>query len=190
MTRDEFKVLCKAMKAVYTQDNFLPDQDAFNVWFALLEDLPYKVANLAVQKYMVTEHFPPTIADIRNQAHSIASKEMDELNEAAAWDMARKACSNSLYHAKEEFEKLPVAVQRAIGSPGALRELGQMDSDALNTVEKSHFVRTYRAEIQKIRDEAKLPPSMRQQIGEVKSVCIEGSNGTAQIGVRDETGDL
>lgn len=38
MEREQFKVLVKAMKAVYAQPTFIPDQDAFNVWFALLGD--------------------------------------------------------------------------------------------------------------------------------------------------------
>ena len=65
MTREEFKTLVKGMKAVYAQPTFIPDQDAFNVWFELLKDIPYQQANVAIQKYMLTEKFPPTIADIR-----------------------------------------------------------------------------------------------------------------------------
>lgn len=68
MTREEFKTLVKGMKAVYAQPTFIPDQDAFNVWFELLKDIPYQQANVAIQKYMLTEKFPPTIADIREKA--------------------------------------------------------------------------------------------------------------------------
>ena len=66
MEREEFKILVKAMKAVYAQPTFIPDKDAFNVWYGLLQDLPYEQANLAIQKYMTSERFPPTIAEIRN----------------------------------------------------------------------------------------------------------------------------
>lgn len=72
MNRDEFKVLCKGMKAVYTQPTFLPDADAFNIWFSLLQDLDYMVAQAAIQKYMLTNKFPPTIADIREMATGIS----------------------------------------------------------------------------------------------------------------------
>ena len=44
MTREEFKTLVKGMKAVYAQPTFIPDQDAFNVWFELLKDIPYQQA--------------------------------------------------------------------------------------------------------------------------------------------------
>lgn len=60
------------MKAVYTQPTFLPDQDAFNIWFSLLHDLDYMVAQAAVQKYMITQKFPPTIADIREIATKVS----------------------------------------------------------------------------------------------------------------------
>ena len=71
MNRDEFKILCKGMKAVYTQPTFLPDADAFNIWYSLLKDLEYSVAQAAIQKYMLTNKFPPTIADIREQAAEV-----------------------------------------------------------------------------------------------------------------------
>ena len=82
MEREQFKVLVKAMKAVYAQPTFIPDQDAFNVWFALLGDLPYKQAELAVQKHMATEKFPPTIADIREKAEQITSVKETEMSES------------------------------------------------------------------------------------------------------------
>ena len=46
MEREEFKILVKAMKAVYAQPTFIPDKDAFDVWYGLLQDLPYEQANL------------------------------------------------------------------------------------------------------------------------------------------------
>ena len=87
MTREEFKTLVKGMKAVYAQPTFIPDQDAFNVWFELLKDIPYQQANVAIQKYMLTEKFPPTIADIREKATQIVESvdnSMSEL-EACLW---------------------------------------------------------------------------------------------------------
>lgn len=106
MEREQFKVLVKAMKAVYAQPTFIPDQDAFNVWFALLGDLPYKQAELAVQKHMATEKFPPTIADIREKAEQITSVKETEMSELEAWAIVRKAIGRSNYYAEEEFEKL------------------------------------------------------------------------------------
>ena len=81
MEREQFKVLCKGMKAVYTQESFLPDADAFNIWFSLLGDLEYPVLNAAIQKYMLTNKFPPTIADLREIATSIRSGDVPDWGE-------------------------------------------------------------------------------------------------------------
>lgn len=123
MEREQFKVLVKAMKAVYAQPTFIPDQDAFNVWFALLGDLPYKQAELAVQKHMATEKFPPTIADIREKAEQITSVKETEMSELEAWAIVRKAIGRSNYYAEEEFEKLPEACKMAVGNPKFTRKL-------------------------------------------------------------------
>ena len=72
MTKEEFKILAKGMKAVYTQPTFLPDSDSLNVWFSLLQDLDYMIAQAAIQKYMLTNKFPPTIADIREAATTVS----------------------------------------------------------------------------------------------------------------------
>ena len=68
LEREQLKILVKAMKAVYTKTDFIPDQDAFDVWYAMLKDLDYKILTNAIQSLMMTSPFPPTIADVRNAA--------------------------------------------------------------------------------------------------------------------------
>lgn len=164
MERDEFKQLVKGMKAVYAQPTFIPDQDAFNVWYELLKDLQYKHANIAIQKYMLTEVFPPTIASIRKIASEVVQKPPDEISELEAWNIVRKAIGNSGYHAEEEFAKLPKVCQLAVGSPANLREWAMMDSDTVGTVEQSHFIRNYRTMAKRIAEDNCIPEGLRNLI--------------------------
>lgn len=166
MERDEFKILVKSMKAVYAQPTFLPDQDAFNVWYALLKDLPYELTSMAVQKHMLTEKFPPTIADIRAKANEVVERPAEDISELEAWSLVRRAIGNSNYHAEEEFKKLPEACQIAVGSPANLREWAMMDSDQVATVEQSHFIRNYRTAVKRMTEDKKLPPAFRERIAE------------------------
>ena len=166
MERDEFKILVKSMKAVYAQPTFLPDQDAFNVWYALLEDLPYELASMAVQKHMLTEKFPPTIADLRAKANEVMERSAEEMSELEAWAIVRKAIGNSGYHSEEEFSKLPEVCQIAVGSPANLREWAMMDSDQVETVEQSHFIRNYRVAAKRITEDRKQPLAFRERIAE------------------------
>lgn len=164
MTREEFAVLVKAMKAVYSSENFIADKDAFNVWYGLLQDLPYEQANLAVQKYMTSERFPPTIADIRTKATEIIAPAEESMSELQAWALVQRALRNSVYNSEEEFARLPEACQRAVGTAANLKEWALIDSDQVATIEQSHFVRNYRASVQRMKEEARLPENVRMLI--------------------------
>ena len=150
MEREEFKILVKAMKAVYAQPTFIPDKDAFDVWYGLLQDLPYEQANLAIQKYMTSERFPPTIADIRTKATEIIAPAEESMSELQAWALVQRALRNSGYNSEEEFAKLPEACQRAVGTAANLKEWALMDSDQVATIEQSHFIRNYRTSVQRM----------------------------------------
>lgn len=172
MEREEFRTLVKGMKAVYPQPTFIPDKDAFDVWYGLLKDLPYEVASVAIQKHMLTEKFPPTIADIRSKAGEITAPQHEEMGELEAWALVYKAICNSGYHAEEEFAKLPEACQIAVGKPANLKEWGMMDISQVSSVQQSHFVRNYRAAVQRMKEEAKIPESVRRRISEIKEQAI------------------
>ena len=168
--REQFKILVKAMKAVYTKPEFIPDQDAFNVWYMMLRDLNYEVLTNAVQKHMMTSPYPPTIADLRAAATQFTPGEAGtQLTELEAWELVRRAISNSGYHSPEEFERLPRLVQKAVGNPANLREWAAMDIDTVNSVEQSHFIRSYRTVVSREKDMQKLSPVMRQLIDKVSS---------------------
>lgn len=167
MTRDEFKILVKAMKAVYSSENFIADKDAFDVWYELLKDLSYEQANLAIQKYMATEKFPPTIADIRTKATEIIVPAEESMSELQAWALVYRAIENSGYHSEEEFEKLPEACKIAVGTPANLKEWALMELNQVVTVEQSHFIRNYRTALQRMKEDAKLPEKMKLLIADM-----------------------
>lgn len=84
MEFDKFKVLIKGLKAVYTSERFLPDADSVKIWYSMLKDIPYEVLNVAIQKYIMTEKFPPTIADLR--ALTSETLEGKPLDWGKAWE--------------------------------------------------------------------------------------------------------
>ena len=80
--------------------------------------------------------------------------------------LVEKACRNSNYGAREEFDKLPPEIQRFVGSPNQLREWGMMNSDELKTVVASNFMRSYRVRAKNDRDYFALPESVRLMLNE------------------------
>lgn len=176
MEREQFKVLVKGMKAVYTEPKFIPDADAFNVWYSLLKDLDYDVANAAVQKYMLINKFPPTIADVREQSLSLISKQ--EMNETEAWSLVSRALRRGNYYAEEEYDKLPREIQKAVGSPDNLRNWAKADEQSVETVIQSNFMRAYRTELSRGREYKKLPFEMKQLIAGTERK-LEDKHGTS-----------
>lgn len=175
MTKDQFKILVKAMKAVYTNPGFIPDNDAFDVWYSMLKDLDYALASRSVQMHMQTEETPPTVAGIRKQSAKLKADETDDLNETAAWSLVLKAIRRSTYYSDEEFAKLPPVVQRAVSSPRQLREwatLEDVDGKTL-TVIQSNFQRTFRVEQQRERERRKLSPDVLKLMQPLNNPKIE-----------------
>lgn len=162
MTRDEFKILVKGMKAAYTTPSFIPDKDAFEIWYGLLSDIPYEAASVATKSYMMTETKTPAPADIRNKAMMLFKN--NELNEIEAWTLVSKAIRNGYYGAEKEFEKLPPIVQKSVGSPGQLRMWATTDSKSIETVVASNFMKTYKTEVKRAEEYARLPEDVRALI--------------------------
>lgn len=174
MTREEFKVIAKGMKAVFTQPSFIPDADAFDVWYGLLSDLPYDIAKTAVQAYMMQNKSVPTIADIREIALNMQSDNVE--NDTEAWDIVYKAICNSTYNSAAEFEKLPPMIQKAVGSSNQLRSWA-IDEDFNAGVESSNFKKVYRQVQEKEKKKAQLSVDMNNRINAITQsavACLEG----------------
>ena len=164
MTRDEFKVLVKGMKAVYTEPSFIPDQNAFDVWYEMLKDLDYNLASNAIKKHMMNNEKVPKVSHIRQEATNFKKDKPEELNEMAAWrliQIALRRCG-TYERAQEEFDKLPPVVQKSIVSPSQLKEWATMediDGRALNVMQ-SNFMRTFRVEQERQKEKDKLSPDL------------------------------
>jgi hypothetical protein len=161
--------------------NYKPMDMAMTVdtWQAMLADYEYPVISKALQKYILNDKtgFAPSIGQV------IANIEISEpryKEPLEAWSLVRKAICNSTYHADEEFEKLPIECQVAIGSASNLKELAQMPTDTVESVEQSHFIRSYQGVVKRLDDERRLPPQYKtftaqiaEQIKERKALTVK-----------------
>ena len=157
MTFDEFTVLAKSMRAVYTDPRFLPDEESALVWYALLQDIEYPVASKALTKYMVTNKWPPTPADIRGLVVEQTASPEDNLNEQEAWALVSRALRNSGYGFQEEFDALPEAVQKAVGTASNLHEWCMISDPSSLSVVQSQFQRAYRQVAERRKSDAAIP---------------------------------
>lgn len=132
-------------------------------WALVLGEYDFSIASRAVQLYLTndTTGFPPSPGQIVDAIHKITNPRIAEMTATEAWALVRKAIRNGYYGAEEEFAKLPTACQRAIGSPSNLRVIAQLDTDQVETVEQSHFIKAYNTQVVRERETAKMPSDIR-----------------------------
>lgn len=168
MTRDDVIKIMSVLRGAYP--HFYRDiskqeaYDTINLWTDMFSRDDASIVSAAVKSLIDGDDkgFPPTIGQVKAKMRLLAGS--DELTEAEAWNPVSKAVKNSLYGAVEEFEKLPPAVKRIVGSPSQLRDWASMDSDTLHSVVASNFQRSYKVVATREKEIAALPDDVKKLI--------------------------
>lgn len=169
MDRDEFKILVKGMKAVYAQPTFIPDQDAFNMWYALLGDLSYEVCSVAIKKYMLTNKFPPTVAEIRELASGITNG--DPLTWGESWERALNAVRKyGSYNKQAALDGLDPLTRKCVENIGYL-ELCRSENIM---VERAHYQRIFEVYAKREKTESQIPPALQAAISRLQIKGVDG----------------
>lgn len=164
MTREDTKSILSVLRAGYP--NFYKDlnkadaDQIIDLWATMFADEPLMVVIEAVKSLMVTAKFPPTIADVKEKIYLITHPQT--MTEIEAWNLVRKAIG--YYNAQENFDSLSPTLRKLVGSPNQLREWAVMDSETVNSVIQSNFMRSYKARVQQEKETVMLPESTRAMI--------------------------
>lgn len=65
MTKQEFSKWVMALKTFYPREQLLPNPQAIELWYQELHDIPMNVAEAALRKWVATNKWSPTIAEVR-----------------------------------------------------------------------------------------------------------------------------
>lgn len=165
MTRDEtemiFSVLEAAYPRFYRQIGSDERRDVLRLWFNMFEGDEGNAVGAALKAFiaMDTKGFPPSIGQIKEKLVKLKNPGLPD--EAQAWVLVHRAIQNSGWHAKEEFDKLPPIVQKAVGHSSVLKDWAMQDQDEVNTVIASNFQRAYRARVHRAQEELALPENLQ-----------------------------
>ena len=117
MNKEEFATFTMALKTYYPKENILPNNQAMELWFEQLQDIPYQVASLGLKKWVATNKWSPTIADIRGMFSEMAEGETSDWGEA--WEKVLYAIRRyGMYQsdkAMESFDDLTRQVVKRLG---------------------------------------------------------------------------
>lgn len=105
MDKPEFQVFASALRTYYSKENLLPNAQAMELWFRQLQDIPYPVAEATLNKWVATNKWSPSIAEIRELATEIQYGKLPDWGEG--WEQVNKAIRRFGYYSpKEALESL------------------------------------------------------------------------------------
>lgn len=176
MNKKEFAIFASALKTYYPKEKILPNEQAMELWFNQLQDIPYKVAELTLNKWVATSKWSPSIADIREQASGIIQGEGKDWGEA--WQEVLRCISKYGFYREEEalnnMDKLTRKVVRRLGFKNiCLSEDIQVD--------RANFRMIYEQEQSKEKQAAQLPPKIKELMASMPVMIGEEEDLEKQV---------
>lgn len=163
MTKKEFALLASALKTFYPREQLLPNTQAMELWFNMLGDIPYQVAEAALQKWVATNKFSPTIADFRELSTSIQHGDLPDWGDA--WQNVREAVQRYGWYRQEEamasLDDLTRECVRRIG----FERICHSEEPAL---ERANFRMVYETMVQRRKTQEQLPTGLATLIGQIR----------------------
>lgn len=160
ITTDQWNYLVKVLKCAYTSPNFLPDPDAVRIWYQAIKDLPYDVLNIAIMKYIQSNKFPPTPADLRECSAEITTVPDGGWDEAWEEVMAAQKYYGFMYRYEEAMASLSEIAQLCVKRIGW--EAICLDKDV--TATRANFRMIYEQITQRNKSKAVLSANLLKQI--------------------------
>lgn len=163
MNKKETAQIIATLKEYYPKDFASTDLvTKVEAWYLVLKDYDYYTIQNAVISFVAkdTKGFPPVVGQLIEQANNIIKEQ--EKTELEAWEMVYKAICNSAYNSVEEFNKLPIEIQRAIGSADMLKSWSQLDIEQVQTVIQSNVMRSYKVASKQKKEYDVLPENIKK----------------------------
>ena len=170
MTKQEFAKIAMAIKTYYPKENLLPNEQAVELWFLSLQDIEYETAALVLRKWVATNKWSPTIADIREQAAEILYGKQADWSEG--WEAVVQSFGRfGMYREAEALESFDEITRDAVKRIGYLNLCTSENLD----VDRASFRMIYKEIAERKKTEKQLPVELVRLIRETaqKTALLE-----------------
>lgn len=158
MNKDEFMILVSAIRTYYPKENILPNKQAMELWYRELQDIPYKVAEIALREHVHTSNFSPTIAELRGRAAKVQNESIPDWGKC--WEQVLIAIRKfGSYREEEAVESMDELTKECVKRLG-FRNI--CTSENL-TVERANFRMIYEQLSKEKEKEQQLPLELKQE---------------------------
>lgn len=162
MNQREFAYIVMALKAAYKHFSDM-DKSQVQIWYEMLQDIDYKLAETAVKKYILTNKFPPTIADIRETVSTTVNKETSAID---AWGEVLKSIQKYGYYNMEQALESLSPKTKTVAQKMGYRELCLSENQM---ADRAHFIKMYDSFVNREKKNEMLPEGFRKQIEQIGS---------------------
>lgn len=159
MTKQEFATFAMALKTYFPREQLLPNQQAMELWYRELSDIPFQLAEAVLRKWVATNKWSPSIAEIREMTVGLVSGEPMTWGESweKALDVVRRYGS---YGKEKAMNSLDPLTRRCVESIGYMALC--MSENIM--VERAHFQRIFEVYAKREQTAQRLPASLTQAI--------------------------
>lgn len=183
MNKQEFAQFTMALKTYYPRENLLPNNQAMELWFRQLQDIPYKVAEIGLNKWVATNKWSPSIADIREVCSSVSEPDVPDWGDA--WEEVINAISRfGMYRADDAVESMTPLTAQAVKRIGFVNICTSENPSA----DRANFRLIYEQLAQRKKADMQIPQVIKDLIGQIKPTeerpMIEHKEEVKQIGER------
>lgn len=169
MNKSEFKIFADALRTYYSKENLLPNPQAMELWYRALCDIPYHVAELTLQKWVATNKWSPSIAEIRESASAIVNG--DPLTWGESWERALNAVRKyGSYNKGAALESLDPLTRKCVES------IGYMDLCMSENimVERAHYQKIFETFSKREQVDKQIAAPLLDAIKQVRLKDIDG----------------
>lgn len=173
MTKEEFGKFAMAMKTYYPRDVSLTTKEAAALWYEQLKDIQYQAATLFLNKWVATEKWSPTIADIRSGISDITQGEV--LDWGNGWKQVERAIHvYGMYREKEALKSMDSVTRKAVERLG----FTNICTSENIVAERANFRNLYEGLAQKEKDNRQYTPETNRMIQSNDYKSIESTQNT------------
>lgn len=159
MTPQEFNHIVVAIKAYYQKENILTDDHTIELWYQALKDIAYQPMSIALHKWVETERWSPTIADLRRLSFEVQNPGIPTWDEA--WENVLHALSRyGYYNATEGLDSLDEMTRTVV------RRIGwtTLCTSEQIGIERAAFRDIYNSLLAKTKENGQIAPAVRKVI--------------------------
>lgn len=172
MDKKEFSMFAMAVRTYYPKENILPNQQAMELWFRELQDIPYQVAEAGLRKWVSINKWSPSIAEIREMAATVQYGNIPDWGDG--WEQVLKAIRHfGMYREAEAMASLDDITKQCVERLG-FRNICLSENIS---ADRANFRMMYETTANRKKQDMQLPVTLASLIAGIQNEQLKLGDG-------------